>query len=128
MSTVRRAWRRRVRDGCAEEYQRRHREIWPELVESIHARGVRNFSIFMDGCDVFLYAESEAQGEAPAVARAIETAGRAAATAGAAAPRSPESEVDSVRERWRRYMDDVLVPEDDATAGLRTMVEILHLD
>jgi L-rhamnose mutarotase len=34
--------------GMADEYQRRHDEIWPELVELLHDAGVSDYSIFLD--------------------------------------------------------------------------------
>lgn len=27
------AWKGRIKPGCKEEYQRRHAEIWPEMVK-----------------------------------------------------------------------------------------------
>ncbi len=32
--------------GMAAEYEKRHNELWPEMVEMIHAHGGRNYSIF----------------------------------------------------------------------------------
>ncbi|TCD15514.1 L-rhamnose mutarotase [Oricola cellulosilytica] len=34
--------------GMAEEYKRRHDEIWPELVDLLHDAGVSDYSIFLD--------------------------------------------------------------------------------
>ena len=33
-----------LKPGCEQEYERRHAAIWPELVEMIHAAGVKNYS------------------------------------------------------------------------------------
>lgn len=46
------AWLARVRPGCEAEYKRRHDEIWPELVQSIRAAGLRNYHIFRNGSDL----------------------------------------------------------------------------
>ncbi len=42
------AFRMRLNPGCREEYQRRHAEIWPELVELLKAAGVSDYSIHFD--------------------------------------------------------------------------------
>ncbi len=34
--------------GMKAEYQRRHDEIWPELVDLLHEAGVTDYSIFLD--------------------------------------------------------------------------------
>jgi len=34
--------------GNAEEYERRHREIWPELVALLKEAGISNYSIFLN--------------------------------------------------------------------------------
>ena len=49
---VRKAFRMELRPGMAEEYQRRHDELWPEMREMIHAYGGRNYSIFLDPATV----------------------------------------------------------------------------
>lgn len=36
-----------LKAGCETEYQRRHDEIWPELVEELRAAGVSDYSIFL---------------------------------------------------------------------------------
>ena len=34
--------------GFAAEYERRHDELWPEMVAMLHDYGARNYSIFLD--------------------------------------------------------------------------------
>ncbi len=34
--------------GQAEEYRRRHDELWPELADLLRSTGIRNYSIFLD--------------------------------------------------------------------------------
>lgn len=43
--------------GTEEEYDRRHRNVWPELVAAIQGAGLRNFSGFRRGTDVVYYVE-----------------------------------------------------------------------
>jgi L-rhamnose mutarotase len=42
------AFKMRLRKGCASEYERRHAEIWPELVDTLRTAGIRDYSIFLD--------------------------------------------------------------------------------
>ena len=41
-------FRMRLNAGMAEEYQRRHDAIWPELVKLLHGAGVSDYSIHLD--------------------------------------------------------------------------------
>jgi len=45
--------------GTEEEYDRRHAQVWPEMVEAMHACGIRNSTGFRRGNEVFYYAECE---------------------------------------------------------------------
>jgi len=42
------AFKMQLNPGCEAEYQRRHDEIWPELVELLHEAGISDYSIFLD--------------------------------------------------------------------------------
>ena len=42
------AFTMRLAPGQAEEYQRRHDAIWPELVAELKAAGISDYSIFLD--------------------------------------------------------------------------------
>ena len=49
----------RVKDGQQDEYIRRHREVWPEVMAEHHRAGVAKMAIYMKGADLFLYMEVE---------------------------------------------------------------------
>jgi L-rhamnose mutarotase len=87
------------------EYQRRHDEIWPEMVAALSAAGYHNYSIFRDGLTLFAYAEVDD----------YERAQRILAS-------------DAVNARWQAYMadmiDHVIDPE---TGGLRLLPEMFHM-
>ena len=34
--------------GFKDEYEKRHNELWPEMIEMLHEYGARNYSIFLD--------------------------------------------------------------------------------
>ena len=35
-------------EGMAEEYEKRHNQLWPEMKDMIHEHGGKNYSIFLD--------------------------------------------------------------------------------
>ncbi len=45
---MRKAFKMKLYDGMAEEYEKRHNELWPEMIEEIHNHGGKNYSIFLD--------------------------------------------------------------------------------
>lgn len=53
------AWALEVRPGYEAEYQRRHDNIWPEMLDALRAAGVRNYSIFRHGLTLFGYFETD---------------------------------------------------------------------
>lgn len=52
----------RIRPGTEAEYDRRHAEIWPELTRAIRDAGIRRYSLFRRGTDVFAFADCEGDG------------------------------------------------------------------
>lgn len=42
------AFKMKLNPGMAEEYKRRHDEIWPELVRLLRDAGIRDYSIHLD--------------------------------------------------------------------------------
>jgi len=53
----------KLKPGCREEYERRHKPIWPELQKVLKEHGVHNYSIFLerDTNRLFAYAEIESE-------------------------------------------------------------------
>ena len=45
--------------GTEEEYDRRHADVWPEMVDAMHRCGIRNSTGFRRGTEVFYYAECD---------------------------------------------------------------------
>ena len=50
-------------EGMAEEYERRHNLLWPEMKEMIHQYGGSNYSIFIDRDTNTLFAYIELEDE-----------------------------------------------------------------
>ena len=54
----------KARPGYEEEYVRRHRDVWPEVLADMAQAGIHKMSIFMRGRDLFLYMEVDDYAEA----------------------------------------------------------------
>jgi L-rhamnose mutarotase len=49
----------RVRPDKIDEYVEAHRNVWPEMLEAIRAAGIRNYTIFRHGNELFGYFEAD---------------------------------------------------------------------
>ncbi len=70
------AWKARLLPGKLDEYVKRHDEIWPEMTAVLNQAGIRNYTIWNVGDELFGYYEcpsieyaSKVQAESPVVAR-----------------------------------------------------------
>ena len=98
------AWRASVKEGYEQEYKRRHDEIWPEMKALLKEAGVANYTIFMDGNELFGYYECEKGAEH-------------------ATQVQDESEI---VQKWNVYMSDILIWKDNKTQPKLT--EVFRLD
>ena len=99
------AWKVIILDGKKEEYIKRHDEIWGELVEVLRAAGIRNYSIWMQGNELFGYYECEFGAEYAAKVQA----------------ESP------VVDKWNDYMKDVMCMTLDEKTGAQPKMEQVFL-
>jgi L-rhamnose mutarotase len=53
------AFRLWVQPDKLEEYKRLHEEVWPDLLADMRSAGIRNYSIFADGAELFGYLECD---------------------------------------------------------------------
>ena len=95
------AWKGLIAQGRKEEYIRRHKEIWPEMIEVLKEAGIRNYTIWNVGDEVFGYYECE---------KGAEYAARVQAE-------SP------VVDRWNEYMEGILIMEMDPVTGAQPLME-----
>ncbi|MCS6847795.1 MAG: L-rhamnose mutarotase [Anaerolineae bacterium] len=98
----------KVKPDMIEEYKRRHKEVWPEMLDALRETGWHNYSIFMrDDGTLFFY---------------VETPDFQAALDGMA-----KKEVNA---RWQEYMKDFF--EDTggrhADQSFVMLEEVFHLD
>ncbi len=95
------AWKGMIKEGMLDEYVKRHNEIWPEMVEVLKKAGIKNYTIWNTGCELFGYYECE---------HGTEYAARVQAE-------SP------VVKRWDEYMKDILIMEKDPETGAQPLLK-----
>lgn len=102
---IRKAFRMAIHDGCAAEYERRHRPIWPDLERTLVEHGVRTYSIFLDERthDLFGYVEVESEARWAAIAHT------------------------DVCRRWWRYMREIMPANADDSPVARDLREVFHV-
>lgn len=93
------AWKGIIKEGALEEYVKRHNEIWPEMVKVLKDAGIRNYSIWNVGNEMFGYYECDS----------IEYASKV------------QSESEVVK-RWDEYMKDILIMEKDPKTGAQPLL------
>ncbi|MFM2480075.1 L-rhamnose mutarotase [Celerinatantimonas sp. YJH-8] len=60
---IRQASIMQIKPGCEAEYQRRHDEIWPDMVKELKAHGAHHYSIFLEPASHQLFAYVEIDDE-----------------------------------------------------------------
>lgn len=92
--------------GAEAEYEERHRAVWPALLEDIWNAGLRNYSLFRRGLEVYAYAECHPD--------------RATCLAALS-----QSEVNA---EWGAWFEDVIEMINDADGNLIQAREVWHLE
>jgi L-rhamnose mutarotase len=49
----------RVRPERVDEYVEAHKAVWPEMLDALRSAGIRNYTIFRNGNEMFGYFEAE---------------------------------------------------------------------
>ncbi|WMT51145.1 MAG: L-rhamnose mutarotase [Ferroplasma sp.] len=93
-----------IRDEMKDEYIKRHNNVWPELLKLLKEAGVRNYSIFMDGADIFGYWECEDLSRTLDIINCSE-----------------------INRKWQDFMSDVIITAPESRTR-DTVTEVFHLD
>ena len=96
----------KIFDGQAEEYERRHNELWPEMKDMIHEYGGKNHTIFLDKETNVLFGYIE-----------IESEELWAKSADA-----------SICRKWWDYMADIMYTNEDNSPVSVDLQNVFHLD
>ena len=93
-------------EGMAEEYERRHNLLWPEMKDMIHEYGGHNYSIFLDNETNVLYGYIEIE-EEEKWAKSADTA---------------------INRKWWDYMADIMDTNPDNSPVSVDLKPVFHLD
>ncbi|MHA3976728.1 L-rhamnose mutarotase [Halovulum sp. GXIMD14794] len=99
------AFKMQLNPGCAEEYRRRHDEIWPELVELLKGAGISDYSIHLD----------EETGTLFGVLWRTQD------------HRMDDLPAHAVMQRWWAYMADVMETQADDKPVVKDLVPMFHM-
>jgi L-rhamnose mutarotase len=94
----------RLLAGAEAAYQQKHDEIWPEMLSTLRGFGIRNYSIFRHGLDLFAYYE-------------IDDPSTAADQAS-----------NEVVRRWWRMMEPYMEYNADGTPWSAPIDEVFHME
>lgn len=103
---VRKAFKMFLYPGMAEEYEKRHNELWPEMKDMIHEYGGHNYSIYLDKETGVLYGSLEVEDE--------ELWSKSADT--------------PINRKWWDYMADIMETNEDNSPVCVDLAPVFHLD
>lgn len=95
------AWKATVREGCIEEYIKRHDNLPEDMQNLLHEAGITNYTIWNVGNELFGYYECK---------YGIDFAAKT----------QNDSEI---VKRWDEYMADILVMEKDPVTGAQPLLK-----
>ena len=92
--------------GMADEYEKRHNELWPEMIEMIHEYGGSNYSIFLDEETNILFGVIELEDP----------------------ERYDKSAETAICRKWWDYMADLMETNPDNSPVAQNLRPVFHLD
>ena len=98
------AFKMKLNPGCAEEYERRHNAIWPELSALLKAAGIQDYSIFLDEETHTLFAVQQTN-----------------------AAGSQDLGKHEIVQRWWKYMADIMETNEDHSPVSIPLREVFNL-
>ena len=102
---IHKSFKMHLYEGMAEEYERRHNLLWPEMKDMIHEYGGHNYSIFLDSETNVLYGYIEIE-EEEKWAKSADTA---------------------INRKWWDYMADIMDTNPDNSPVSVDLKPVFHL-
>jgi L-rhamnose mutarotase len=96
----------KLHPGFRDEYLRRHKEIWPDLVRLLKENGVSNYSIFLDDETGTLFAYQEQAGERS----------------------SQDLGTTEIVQKWWKYMADIMETNPDNSPVTTPLEELFYME
>ena len=103
---IRKGFKMFLYPGMAEEYEKRHNALWPEMKEMIRQCGGHNYSIFLDEETNVLYGYIEIEDE----------------------ERWAESADTAINRKWWDFMADIMKTNPDNSPVSVGLTPVFHLD
>jgi len=100
------AFKMYLKPGFAEEYEKRHNAIWPELKKLLADNGVCDYSIFLDKETNILFAVQRNSGQGG----------------------SQDLGSTEIVKKWWAYMADIMETNDDNSPVSVSLDQLFHLD
>lgn len=100
------AFKMKLKPGNADEYKRRHDELWPEMRQAIHDAGVSDYAIFLDRETWSLFAVQKLADN----------------------NRSEEIPKLPIVRKWWDYMADIMEVNADNSPKMTTLEEMFYLE
>jgi L-rhamnose mutarotase len=100
------AFRMRLNPGMKAEYQKRHDEIWPELVDLLHKAGVSDYDIWLDEETNLLFG----------ILTRTDSHGMA------------DLPLDPIMQRWWAHMRDIMESRPDNSPVDVPLVRVFHME
>ena len=99
------AFKMLLKSGFAEEYKKRHIEIWPELSALLKANGISDYTIFLDEETHILFAVQLQAGQS-----------------------SQDLGQTAIVQKWWAYMADIMETNPDHSPISKPLTAVFHLD
>ncbi len=96
----------KLKPGMKDEYAKRHREIWPELVSLLHDAGISGYSIFLDKETNTLFAYQQVAGDSG----------------------SQDLGSTDVVQRWWAHMADIMETNADKSPVTKHLEELFYME
>lgn len=100
------AFKMKLLPGFAEEYKRRHDDIYPELLKLLKDAGIQDYSIFLDEETNILFAVQKVESDTG----------------------SQDLGKTEIVQKWWKYMADIMETNPDASPTTTPLKEVFHLD
>lgn len=100
------AFKMKLYEGMAEEYEKRHNALWDEMKNMIHEYGGKNYSIFLDKDTNILFGYIELENE----------------------DKWNKSADTEICRKWWHYMADIMETNPDESPVSTDLKKVFHLD
>jgi L-rhamnose mutarotase len=99
------AFKMKLKPGMQDIYQKRHAEIWPELVALLKESGISDYTIFLDEETNILFAVQQLSGNS-----------------------SQELGNHLIVQKWWKHMSDIMETNEDLSPVSIPLKTVFHLD